>query len=66
MGIGLGAMLSLGVSRLLGSHLVFMDTFDVLAYGGGVLLVAPACLVAAYFPSRRAARINPIETLRYD
>ncbi len=66
MGIGVGAMLSLGVSRLLGSHLVFMDTFDVLAYGGGVLLVASACLVAAYFPSRRAARINPIETLRYD
>jgi len=66
MGIGLGAMLSLGVSRLLGSHLVFMNTFDLLAYGGGVLLVASACLAAAYFPSRRAARINPIETLRYD
>jgi ABC-type antimicrobial peptide transport system permease subunit len=66
VGIGLGTALALGVSRFLASHLVFMNTFDVLAYSGGVLLVAGAALAAAYFPSRRAARIDPVTTLRYD
>jgi predicted permease len=66
IGIGLGTVLSLGVSRLLTSLLTFMNTFDALAYGGGVLLVAFASLAAAYFPSRRAARIDPITTLRCD
>jgi len=46
--------------------LVFVNTFDVLAYGGGILLVAAAAVIAAYIPSRRAARIDPMTTLRYD
>src|ERR1700730_1060053 len=66
IGIGLGTALALGVSRMFASHLVFINTFDLLAYSGGVLLVAAAALAAAYFPSRRAARIDPVTTLRYD
>jgi ABC-type antimicrobial peptide transport system permease subunit len=45
---------------------VFVNTFDVFAYGGGVLLVAAASVAAAYVPSRRAARVDPLTTLRYD
>ncbi len=66
IGIGLGTALALGVSRAFASHLVFVNTFDLLAYAAGVLLVAAACFVAAYLPSRRAARIDPVTTLRYD
>jgi hypothetical protein len=66
IGIGLGTALSLGVARLFAAHLVFMNPFDSLAYGGGVILVTAASLAAAYFPTRRAARIDPITTLRYD
>jgi hypothetical protein len=66
VGIGLGTVLALGVSRLFASHLVFVNTFDGLAYAAGVLLVAAACFAAAYLPSRRAARIDPVTTLRYD
>ena len=66
VGIGLGIALALGVSHWFASHLVFVNTFDVFAYGGGVLLVAAACVAAAYVPSRRAARIDPLTTLRYD
>jgi ABC-type antimicrobial peptide transport system permease subunit len=43
-----------------------IDTFDGAAYIGGVLLVLAACGAAAYFPSRRAAGIDPIATLRYN
>ena len=66
VGIVFGTALALGVSRFLASHLVFMNTFDLLAYAVGVLLVMAAALGAAYFPSRRAARIDPVTTLRYD
>jgi predicted permease len=66
VGIGLGTLLALGVSRFLASHLVFINTFDLLAYAAGVILVVAASLGAAYFPSRRAARIDPVTTLRYD
>ena len=43
-----------------------MTTFDALTYGGGMVLVTAASLAATYFPTRRAARIDPITTLRYD
>jgi hypothetical protein len=66
VGIGLGIALALGVSHWFASHLVFVNTFDVFAYGGGVLLVAAASVAAAYVPSRRAARVDPLTTLRYD
>lgn len=66
VGIGLGTALALGVSRFLASHLVFVNTFDLWAYAAGVFLVVAAALGAAYFPSRRAARIDPVTTLRYD
>jgi len=66
IGIGLGTALSHAVSRLLASHIIFMNTFDTLAYGGSMILVTAASLAATYFPARRAARIDPITTLRYD
>ena len=66
IGVALGTGLALGVSRLFASHLVFINTFDLAAYAAGVLLVAMASLARAALPSRRAARINPVTTLRYD
>ena len=46
--------------------MIFMRVFDGAAFGGGVLLVFFAGLMAGYLPSRRAAQIDPIQTLRYD
>ena len=66
VGIVVGTALALGVSRWFAAHLVFINAFDLLAYAGGGLLVVAASLGAAYIPSRRAARINPVTTLRYD
>lgn len=62
----LSIAIAAGISRLLTSALVFLRTFDVPSYCGGILLVVAAALAAGYFPSRRAARIDPITTLRYD
>jgi ABC-type lipoprotein release transport system permease subunit len=43
-----------------------MRGFDAAAFIAGVLLVASTALAAGYIPSRRAAQIDPIQTLRYD
>jgi predicted permease len=66
VGLGFGTAMALGVSRYLAAHLVFINTFDLSAYTTGVFLVVTASLAAAFFPSRRAARIDPLTTLRYD
>jgi hypothetical protein len=66
IGITLGAALGVGVARLLASQMIFMHVFDGAAFVGATLVVLSAALAAAYVPSRRAAQIDPIQTLRYD
>jgi predicted permease len=65
-GVAIGTALAIVVARLLASQMIFMQVFDAEAFAGGLLLVVSAALAAGYIPSRRAARIDPIETLRYD
>jgi ABC-type antimicrobial peptide transport system permease subunit len=57
--------LSLGVAKILSTQ-VTINPFDALAYAGGIALVLAACMMAAWFPARRVARVDPISTLRYD
>ena len=40
--------------------------FDPLAYAASLGVIVATCLAAAFLPARRAARINPIATLRAD
>jgi predicted permease len=43
-----------------------IDVFDPVAYAASALVIATACLVAVSVPTLRAARIDPIATLRKD
>jgi len=61
-----GSVLAMGMSKALASVVFMIDTFDAVAYIGGASLVLGACAAATYFPSRRAARMDPLTTLRYD
>jgi predicted permease len=65
-GGAIGALLALGVARVLASNIQGMPAFDVVAFVGASLCVIAACLVAALVPSRRASKINPTEALRHD
>lgn len=66
IGSVIGSVLATGVWRLLASHLLFMNTFDGLAFLAGAIVPPAASVAAAYFPARRAARIDPATTLRFD
>jgi len=43
-----------------------LRAFDPLAHAAGLGIIIATCLVAAVLPARRAARIDPIATLRAD
>jgi predicted permease len=43
-----------------------VDVFDPVAYAASALIIATACLIAVSIPALRAARIDPIATLRKD
>jgi ABC-type antimicrobial peptide transport system permease subunit len=40
--------------------------FDPVAYTASLICIVTACALAALIPARRAARIDPIATLRQD
>jgi predicted permease len=54
------------LSRLLSSQLFGVSAHDPLALFGASAVVVAAALLAAALPSRRAASVNPCETLRYE
>ncbi len=63
-GLAIGLVLSLLLTRLLGGLLHDVSPSDPLTYLGVSLLLAAVALVAAYLPAHRAARLQPMETLR--
>jgi len=66
IGIGIGLATSLALTRLMSSLLFGIDRLDRPTYLAvpGVLLTAAA--LASYIPARRAATIDPAETLKFE
>ena len=64
VGMLLGALLSLALSRALGSLLFATSPWDASAYMGMALALLLVALVAGYIPARRASRIEPMRALR--
>lgn len=63
---GMGAGLALAGLVLRWVHTLFYQTptLDPLAIGGSVLLLLAAAAMAAIFPARRAASVDPMQALR--
>ncbi len=63
-GLVLGFVGAFAVSRLIRSLLFGVSANDPLIYGTVTLVLACAALLACWIPARRAARIDPMITLR--
>jgi predicted permease len=66
MGLGIGIMGALGLTRFLSSMLYGVQPNDPLAFASMSLLLAGAAMLACYIPARRAMRVDPIVALRYE
>jgi ABC-type antimicrobial peptide transport system permease subunit len=64
VGVAIGVGIALGVTRGLAEFLFGVSPFDPITYGAAAVTLLLAGLVAAYFPARRATRVDPIEALR--
>jgi predicted permease len=64
IGGAIGLTLALGVSAIFATQIPTVSTFDPVAYGGSAVLALLACLIAAWIPSRRAVRVDPLVALR--
>jgi putative ABC transport system permease protein len=63
-GTAIGLAASLLLTRLMASMLYKVSTRDVFTFMLTPVLMLCVALLASYLPARRAARVNPIETLR--
>jgi predicted permease len=66
IGVVIGVPASLAAARLLASLLIGLTTNDALTIGIVTALLVGVTLLACYLPARRATRVDPLETLRYE
>ena len=64
LGVVLGLVIAAGLVRLLASVLYGVRPLDPVAFGGVLLLLTTATLLACWLPARRAARVDPMVALR--
>jgi len=64
IGLGIGVPAAIGAGYLMASQLFGVKPWNPLLLAGATLLLGLAALVAATFPARRAASIDPMQALR--
>lgn len=66
IGLGTGIPAALGLSKLTESQLYGVKSFDALVLAAAAAALAVTAAAAAYFPARRASKVDPLRALRYE
>jgi ABC-type antimicrobial peptide transport system permease subunit len=66
IGIAVGAVFSLGLTRLLAGLLFGTKATDPLTFASVIVLLGTVALLASYFAARQATDVDPITALRYE
>jgi predicted permease len=66
LGIVIGIVVALAASRVISSLLYGLTPTDPLSIAVAALLMAGAAALAGYTPARGAAKVDPMEALRYE
>jgi putative ABC transport system permease protein len=64
IGLAIGTLASLALTRLMTTLLFGISTGDPITFGGVGVLIAIVSLLACYIPARRAMRVDPVVALR--
>jgi predicted permease len=66
LGVVIGIAGALGLTRLLSSMLFAVHPSDPFTFVSVSLLLLAVALISSYLPARRAAKVDPMEALRYE